>query len=310
VDDLTKKLQSMQSSLAERQRALTINTAVHGGAEAGRRDVLLSPSPAHARGASASERQALPEGGKGLRAMRSFRRPATAGGAPREEAPMPVDAEGRVRRSTTMRRPADDSRANQSQGEEDVEGRVRRSTTTRRPAEDSRAYQSQGEEGVEGRVRRSTTTRRPAADDPRAVHPGGPKERALTMPAFLSDPPQSPPLASSPLPASMPMPMAVAAQTPGKLTKAPPVGVPVPVRASAETPPQAHRHAASKSGGTLTRVFVGDMQRFNMVDIGPATSAKHVLAMVEEQGALKGWVGTGGWMVWEVAQDFGMGECE
>ncbi|KAJ7816111.1 hypothetical protein B0H13DRAFT_434881 [Mycena leptocephala] len=48
------------------------------------------------------------------------------------------------------------------------------------------------------------------------------------------------------------------------------------------------------------------MQRFNMVDIGPATSAKHVLAMVEEQGALKGWVGTGGWMVWEVAQDFGM----
>ncbi|KAJ7486117.1 hypothetical protein B0H11DRAFT_1722019 [Mycena galericulata] len=72
------------------------------------------------------------------------------------------------------------------------------------------------------------------------------------------------------------------------------------------TPPQAHRHAASRSQGTLTRVFIGDMQRFNMVDIGPATSAKHVLTMVEEQGSLKGWVGTGGWMVWEIAQDFGM----
>ncbi|KAJ7288056.1 hypothetical protein C8J57DRAFT_1047472 [Mycena rebaudengoi] len=72
----------------------------------------------------------------------------------------------------------------------------------------------------------------------------------------------------------------------------------------AATPPQ--RHVASKSGGTLTRVFVGDMQRFNMVDIGPATTAKNVLQMVEEQGSLKGWVGTGGWMVWEIAQDFGM----
>ncbi|KAJ7643925.1 hypothetical protein FB45DRAFT_896449 [Roridomyces roridus] len=65
-------------------------------------------------------------------------------------------------------------------------------------------------------------------------------------------------------------------------------------------------HQPSKSQGTLTRVFVGDMQRFNMVDIGPTTTAKQVLAAVEEQGSLKGWVGTGGWMVWEVAQDFGM----
>ncbi|KAJ7367192.1 hypothetical protein DFH08DRAFT_678460 [Mycena albidolilacea] len=79
--------------------------------------------------------------------------------------------------------------------------------------------------------------------------------------------------------------------------------LPAPPRVSGEAP-QTHR--PSKSNGTLTRVFVGDMQRFNMVDIGPATSAKQVLAMVEEQGTLKGWVGTGGWMVWEVAQDFGM----
>ncbi|KAJ7053967.1 hypothetical protein C8F01DRAFT_996200 [Mycena amicta] len=72
------------------------------------------------------------------------------------------------------------------------------------------------------------------------------------------------------------------------------------------SPPQNHRHVASKSQGALTRVFVGDMQRFNMVDIGPTTNAKEVLVMVEEQGSLKGWVGVGGWMVWEIAQDFGM----
>ncbi|KAG5636494.1 hypothetical protein H0H81_007828 [Sphagnurus paluster] len=54
------------------------------------------------------------------------------------------------------------------------------------------------------------------------------------------------------------------------------------------------------------RVFIGDMQRFNMVEIGPSTNAGDVIDMVEAQGSLKGWVGTGGWMVWEVAQDFGM----
>ncbi|KAJ7244979.1 hypothetical protein B0H12DRAFT_1022069 [Mycena haematopus] len=118
------------------------------------------------------------------------------------------------------------------------------------------------------------------------------------MPAFLSEPPSPAPPAAAPPSTS----------SGNKLTKPRPSGelLPLPPRTSVETPPQTHRHVASKSGGTLTRVFVGDMQRFNMVDIGPATSAKHVLAMVEEQGSLKGWVGTGGWMVWEVAQDFGM----
>ncbi|KAG6903163.1 hypothetical protein C0995_004711 [Termitomyces sp. Mi166 len=54
------------------------------------------------------------------------------------------------------------------------------------------------------------------------------------------------------------------------------------------------------------RVFIGDMQRFNMVEIGPSTNAGDVIEMVEAQGSLKGWVGSGDWMVWEVAQDFGM----
>ncbi|KAJ7689114.1 hypothetical protein B0H17DRAFT_1067026 [Mycena rosella] len=224
---------------------------------------------------------------------RSLHRPLTAGATPPGDVLLP---EERVRRSTTTRRPAADTSARN-----DMllpEERVRRSTTTRRAPDDSTRDDTPL---PEERVRRSTTTRR-APDDARArAHSSDPhsngKSRALTMPAFLSD---APPTPSSPAPA------------PSKLTKAPPPrasGDIPPMRVSADgfaTPPQAHKHVASKSGGTLTRVFIGDMQRFNMVDIGPATSAKDVLALVEEQGSLKGWVGTGGWMVWEIAQDFGM----
>ncbi|KAF9013187.1 hypothetical protein BDQ17DRAFT_1231211 [Cyathus striatus] len=57
---------------------------------------------------------------------------------------------------------------------------------------------------------------------------------------------------------------------------------------------------------TQQRIFVGNMQQFNMVEIGPSTTAADVLELVDSQGSLKGWAGTGGWMVWEVAQDFGM----
>ncbi|KAJ2921602.1 hypothetical protein H1R20_g15493, partial [Candolleomyces eurysporus] len=54
------------------------------------------------------------------------------------------------------------------------------------------------------------------------------------------------------------------------------------------------------------RVFVGDMQRFNMVEITNSTTAGDVIDMIDAQGSLKGLVGSGGWMVYEVAQDFGM----
>ncbi|KAJ7600886.1 hypothetical protein C8J56DRAFT_1074504 [Mycena floridula] len=43
-----------------------------------------------------------------------------------------------------------------------------------------------------------------------------------------------------------------------------------------------------------------------MVEVEPTTNAGDVIKMIEDQGGLKGWVGTGGWMVWEIAQDFGM----
>ncbi|KAG6891516.1 hypothetical protein C0992_005050 [Termitomyces sp. T32_za158] len=56
------------------------------------------------------------------------------------------------------------------------------------------------------------------------------------------------------------------------------------------------------------RVFICDMQRFNTVEIGPSTNAGDVIEMVKSQGSLKSLGGSGDWMVWEVAQDFGMGE--
>ena len=58
-----------------------------------------------------------------------------------------------------------------------------------------------------------------------------------------------------------------------------------------------------------TRVFIGDKQRFVTVEIGPSTRAKDVLEMVENQGELVGEENQpGGYMLWELANDFGMGE--
>ncbi|PFH51255.1 hypothetical protein AMATHDRAFT_85274 [Amanita thiersii Skay4041] len=58
---------------------------------------------------------------------------------------------------------------------------------------------------------------------------------------------------------------------------------------------------------TQQRVFIGDMQTFNIVEIDNSTTAEEVLEMVRTQGSLSG-AGTGAasWMVFEVAQDFGM----
>ncbi|KAF7348411.1 PH domain-containing protein [Mycena sanguinolenta] len=372
VDDLTKKLQSMQSQAErERQRALSVNTANTGS---GKERRMVSPSPARGPSATSSpppNYQALPEAARALRPMRSFRRPTTADGAlPPKTAEVRVRrrdhsthrsqgedtldqaaGEGRVKRSMTTRRPADDS--SRSQQPEDIpvrrrdhsthrsqvedtldqaagEGRVKRSMTTRRPADDSSRLQqpedipgrrrdhsthrSQGEDTLdqaagEGRVKRSMTTRRPADDPSRLQQPEDmpaapvrrsattrrpaddrsqalpPKERGLTMPAFLSEPPPPTPTLPAATPASTPS---------NKLTKPRPSGEMLPL--------PAYLRRRSLADDAPARFF----QRFNMVDIGPSTSAKQVLAMVEEQGSLKGWVGTGGWMVWEVAQDFGM----
>ncbi|TFY52096.1 hypothetical protein EVJ58_g10206 [Rhodofomes roseus] len=54
------------------------------------------------------------------------------------------------------------------------------------------------------------------------------------------------------------------------------------------------------------RIHVGTMQQYVVVEIGPTTSAGEILQLVDAQGALAGGAGEGGYMLWEVAQDFGM----
>ena len=56
------------------------------------------------------------------------------------------------------------------------------------------------------------------------------------------------------------------------------------------------------------RIFVVDLQRFNTLTISPSTTAKEVIDALEGQGQLANWAGVGGWMLFEVSQDFGMGE--
>ncbi|KAG1855843.1 hypothetical protein C8R48DRAFT_608683, partial [Suillus tomentosus] len=51
------------------------------------------------------------------------------------------------------------------------------------------------------------------------------------------------------------------------------------------------------------RVFIGDMQRFNTVEITPNTNAGDVVALIANQGSLDD---TAVWMLFELANDFGM----
>ncbi|KAI0081629.1 hypothetical protein K474DRAFT_1587482 [Panus rudis PR-1116 ss-1] len=53
------------------------------------------------------------------------------------------------------------------------------------------------------------------------------------------------------------------------------------------------------------RVFVNSLQSFCQVEVSAATTAGEVLRILESQNALPGGSG-GGWMLWEVCQDFGM----
>jgi uncharacterized protein YndB with AHSA1/START domain len=50
-----------------------------------------------------------------------------------------------------------------------------------------------------------------------------------------------------------------------------------------------------------------DLQRFNTLMMSPTTTAKDVMDALEAQGQLANWAGAGGWMLFEVSQDFGMG---
>jgi hypothetical protein len=53
------------------------------------------------------------------------------------------------------------------------------------------------------------------------------------------------------------------------------------------------------------RIFIGDLQRFKMVEVSPDTTAKDILIMIEKQGEIRR---ESGWMVFEICQDFGLGK--
>jgi hypothetical protein len=55
------------------------------------------------------------------------------------------------------------------------------------------------------------------------------------------------------------------------------------------------------------RIFIHSLQHSQMVDIGMDTSAGCLISSLETEGVLDGWAGIGGWTIWEIAQDFGMG---
>ncbi|KAG8214636.1 hypothetical protein J3R82DRAFT_9714 [Butyriboletus roseoflavus] len=98
-------------------------------------------------------------------------------------------------------------------------------------------------------------------------------------------------------PASVPRPsMDRESDVAQRAVQRPPVP-PLPI--SDSTPPQ----HASRVPVVQQRIFIGDMQRFNMVEITPATNAGDVIDTVASQGMLDR---SGSWMLFEMAQDYGM----
>jgi hypothetical protein len=84
----------------------------------------------------------------------------------------------------------------------------------------------------------------------------------------------------------------------------------IPPLPAAEVLSNIVQSSGSKIQLASQRIFIENKQRFNMVEIGPLTNAGEVVHMVASQAALeKLGAGSGGWMLWEVAQDFGMGKC-
>ncbi|KAM6494460.1 hypothetical protein JOM56_010821 [Amanita muscaria] len=57
---------------------------------------------------------------------------------------------------------------------------------------------------------------------------------------------------------------------------------------------------------TQQRIFIGDLQKFHTVEIDNYTNAEDVITIVNNQGSLSRMSGPGDWMLFEVAQDFGM----
>ena len=66
---------------------------------------------------------------------------------------------------------------------------------------------------------------------------------------------------------------------------------------SPNSPMSAGLPSLNKGQIVQQRVFIADMQRFNMVELARLTMAGDVVEMIEAQGSFKGITGSGGWMV-------------
>ncbi|KAH9480829.1 hypothetical protein JR316_0007430 [Psilocybe cubensis] len=210
-----------------------------------------------------------------LRPMRSFHRPSehrSVGVEDPRTMPHPSEAEQRLGRSVTSATrshrpvPVDDPRFGA-----DADPRLGRSVTsaTRAPR------------------RRSPSQSRPGGE--RSIEPVPPLPASMHGRTSHDDPRKNvrPGTAEGRNPST---------RTSGDVERAP-----RSAPAQPPLPPLANKVVVSQQ-----RVFVGNLQQFHMVEIGPTTTAGDIVSMMEAQGALNGWAGSGGWMVFEVAQDFGM----
>ncbi|KAF9221594.1 hypothetical protein BS17DRAFT_785021 [Gyrodon lividus] len=77
----------------------------------------------------------------------------------------------------------------------------------------------------------------------------------------------------------------------------------VPPLPTHEVMPGLPQQPVSRVPVVQQRIFIGDMQRFNMVEITPATNAGDVIDVLASQGVLDK---SGSWMLFELAQDYGM----
>lgn len=133
---------------------------------------------------------------------------------------------------------------------------------------------------------------------------------------------QGPPLPSSrvsletspPVP-PLPQPRMSGGEPPRKLSKGSYPGIVLNKKTSMElerSPMHLAQVALSSINiKTQQRIFICDMQRFNVVEIDNSTNADDVVNMIRNQGSLpvNGLVGHEDWMLFEVAQDFGLGRC-
>lgn len=79
----------------------------------------------------------------------------------------------------------------------------------------------------------------------------------------------------------------------------------IPSQPPVPSVPPIHSSATTEGKGP-TRVFIGDMQRYQTVTITQGMTAAELLSLLEGQGVLKAWVGVGQWVLFEQVHDLGM----